>query len=222
MREMDNKLAQQLYSESLQLSNFHLGHSSIANGFNEADIQAEDGCLWGDSDEELDKSSDLDREWQRRHDQFHTIGYRDGLIAGKQASAQEGFNIGFKQSVSIGYSRGLARGVTSTLACLPDESREKLIDTQEKRDGFQEFYKSMNALSTTDALKLFHDDILTKKAGDQSEPAEAGVSVGGSQEQSSNSDSLRSYTAELQSLFLESPEIKLQFFHPEVSTPYVC
>ena len=66
----------------------------------------------------------------------------------------------------------------------------------------------MNALSTTDALKLFHDDMLTKKAGEQSEPAEVGVSVGGLQEQSSNSDSLGSYTTELQSLLLESPEIK--------------
>ncbi|XWS65768.1 hypothetical protein CRYUN_Cryun05aG0141900 [Craigia yunnanensis] len=217
---MDNKLAQELYSESLQLSNLHLGHSSTANGFNETDIQAEDGSLWGDSDEELDKASDLDREWQRRHDQFHTIGYRDGLIAGKEASAQQGFNIGFKQSVSVGYNWGLARGVTSTLAFLPDELREKLIETQEKRDKFQELYESVNALSTTDALKLFHDDILTKKAGEESEPAEAGVSVGGSQEQSSISDSLGSYTAEVQSLILESPEIKVQFFHQEVSTPY--
>ena len=84
-----------------------------------------------------------------------------------------------------------------------------MIKTQEKRDKFQKLYESMNALSTTDALKLFHDDMLTKKAGEQSEPAEAGVSVGGLQEQSSNSDSLGSYTAELQSLLLESPEIKV-------------
>jgi len=40
------------------------------------------------------------------------IGYRDGLIAGKEASAQEGFNIGFKQSVLDGYSWGVVRGVT--------------------------------------------------------------------------------------------------------------
>ncbi|XP_022764941.1 uncharacterized protein YAE1-like [Durio zibethinus] len=217
---MDNKLAQELYSESLQLSNLHLGHSSTANGFNEADIQAEDGSLWGDSDDELDKASDLDREWQRRHDQFHTIGYRDGLIAGKEASAQQGFNIGFKQSVSIGYNWGLARGVTSTLACLPDELRERLIETQEKRDKFRELYESMNSLSTTDALKLFHDDILTKEAMEQREPAEA--SVGASQEQSSNSCSLGAYTAELQSLLLDSPEINVHFFHQEVSTPDVC
>lgn len=42
-------------------------------GLNEADIQVDDGSLWGDSDEELNKASDLDREWQRRHDQFHTV-----------------------------------------------------------------------------------------------------------------------------------------------------
>ncbi|XWS61200.1 hypothetical protein CRYUN_Cryun07bG0105300 [Craigia yunnanensis] len=61
--------------------------------FNETDIQAEEGSLWGDSDKELDKAS-LDREWQKRHDQFHMIGYCDGLITGKEASAQQGFNIG--------------------------------------------------------------------------------------------------------------------------------
>lgn len=219
---MDNKLSQELYSESLQLSNLHLGQSSTANGLDEADIQVDDGSLWGDSDEELNKASDLDREWQRRHDQFHTIGYRDGLMAGKEVSAQEGFNIGFKQSVCIGYNWGLARGVTSTLACLPKELREKLIETQEKRDKFQNLYESVNAVSTTDALKLFHNDILKKKAGQLSDPAEAAITACGSQEHSSNSDSLGSYTAELQSLLLDSPEIKLQFFHQEVSTPNVC
>lgn len=43
---------------------------------------------------------------------IYQIGYRDGLIAGKEASAQEGFNIGFKQSVLTGYNWGLVRGVT--------------------------------------------------------------------------------------------------------------
>ncbi|KAK6234429.1 hypothetical protein QUC31_006835 [Theobroma cacao] len=219
---MDNSLAEELYSESLQLSKLHLGHSSTANGFSEANDQAGDGSLWGDSDEELDKLSDLDREWQRRHDQFHTIGYRDGLIAGKEASAQEGFNIGFKQSVFAGCNWGLARGVTSALACLPDTLREKLIETQEKRDKFRGLCDSVNSLSTIDALKLFHDDIMSKKVVEQSEPVEAGVSAGGLREQSSTSGSLGKYTAELQSLLHESPKIKIQFFHQEVSTPDVC
>lgn len=45
----------------------------MISGFNKSDIQDEDGSLWGGSDEELDKTSDLDREWKRRHDQFHTV-----------------------------------------------------------------------------------------------------------------------------------------------------
>lgn len=39
------------------------------------------------------------------------MGYRDGLIAGKEASSREGFNIGFKQSVLVGYNWGLVRAV---------------------------------------------------------------------------------------------------------------
>ncbi|KAJ6702904.1 PROTEIN YAE1-like protein [Salix viminalis] len=42
----------------------------------------------------------------RRRDQFHTIGYRDGLMAGREASA------GFKQSVLVGHNWGVVRGVT--------------------------------------------------------------------------------------------------------------
>lgn len=33
----------------------------------------DDGSLWGGSDEGLEETADLDREWQRRHDQFHTV-----------------------------------------------------------------------------------------------------------------------------------------------------
>lgn len=40
------------------------------------------------------------------------MGYRDGIIAGKEASAQEGFNAGFKKAVLGGYKWGFVRGVT--------------------------------------------------------------------------------------------------------------
>lgn len=40
------------------------------------------------------------------------IRYRDGIIAGKEASAQEGFNFGVKESVVDGFNLGLVRGVT--------------------------------------------------------------------------------------------------------------
>nr|GEX16739.1 calmodulin binding protein PICBP-like [Tanacetum cinerariifolium] len=126
------------------------------------DEWCEDELSWNGSDGEPDPSSDLDREWQRRKKQFHSIGYRDGLIAGKEASAQ-GFNVRFKESVVVGYDWGLVRGVTGALNCLPGELREKIIESQETKTKFHNLYESVNNLSTTDALKLYNDDLSERR-----------------------------------------------------------
>lgn len=207
---MEGSFAKELYSESLQLSKLELDPPSTTNCCDGGDLMdGDDGSLWGGSDEEFDIETDLDREWQRRRDQFHTIGYRDGLLAGKEASAQEGFNMGFKESFHSGYNWGLVRGVTSALVCLPNELKEMLVETQEKRNKFQSLYESVHSLSTTDALKLFHDDILTKKAVEQSEHAEAGSNVTGLQNQSSDRSRLENHFGELESIILETPAIQV-------------
>ncbi|KAL5760338.1 hypothetical protein ACOSP7_018851 [Xanthoceras sorbifolium] len=208
---MENSLAEELYSESLRLSKLALDSTpTTINCRDEGSLQDGDGSLWGDSDEEeFDKSSDLDREWRRRHDQFHTMGYRDGVIAGKEASAQEGFNAGFKQSFPAGYNWGLVRGVSSALESLPDELKGLLIKTQENRAKFQDLHESVHSLSTTDALRLFHDDILTNKAVKPNEHAETSSSISGLQEHRTDCSSLENHSRELQSLLLESPAIQV-------------
>ncbi|XP_028114114.1 uncharacterized protein LOC114312120 isoform X3 [Camellia sinensis] len=222
---MDRSFADELYSETLRLSNGELGPISSANDeqngsydregeraikrkgavlllYHELDqLSHDDGSLWGSSPEEHDSLSDLDREWKRRHDQFHTIGYRDGVTAGKEASAQEGFNLGFKESVLAGYNWGLVRGVTSALTLLPDGLREKLVETQEEKDKFQSLYESVHSLSTTDALKLFHD--ISKRSVEQIDSNEASSNV----DQSSNI--LQNYSGELKSLVLKCPAIEV-------------
>lgn len=128
-------------------------------------ISDSDGdVLWYDDDGalyertvKLENADGMEREWQRRREQFHTIGYRDGLMAGKEASAQEGFNIGFKQSVFVGQKWGLVRGVTSALACLPDALQVRLVETEDKISKFQHLHESVRVFSTTEALQLFHD-----------------------------------------------------------------
>ncbi|KAJ0037531.1 hypothetical protein Pint_23834 [Pistacia integerrima] len=216
---MEGSFAEELYSESLKLSKLELDPTSITNGkhlicclisgCDEGDLQDGDGSLWGGSDEEFDKSSDLDREWQKRRDQFHTIGYRDGLIAGKEASSQEGFNIGFKQSFFSGYNWGLVRGVTSAFAALPNELKEMLVETQENRNKFQGLYESVHSLSTTDALKLYHDDLVASKTVVHSDNAEVSSNVAGLQEQSSGCSPLENRFVELQSLLLETPGVQV-------------
>lgn len=219
---MEGSIAEELYSESLKLSKIELGPkpSSTANdkesdSHDGDDLQYEDGPIWDSGGEELDEASELDREWQRRHDQFHTHGYREGISAGKEAAAQEGFNIGFKQSVLDGYNWGVVRGVTSALASLPDGLKEKLIETQEKRNEFRGLYESVHSISTADALRLFNDDILSKKALERSENAEASSHVPGLQEQSSDCSRLENYFKELQSLLSDSPALKGHFLLDE-------
>ncbi|XP_052182344.1 protein YAE1-like isoform X2 [Diospyros lotus] len=168
----------------------------------------DDDSLWGSSPEEQNNLLDLDREWQRRHDQFHTIGYRDGLTAGKEASAQEGFNIGFKESVVAGYNWGLVRGITSVFTSLPDGLRKRLMEAQDDRDKMQSLHESVLALSTADSLKLFHDeDVSMKRSAEETVGAEVNPHMAGSQSQSSST--LNSYFGELKSLILKHPAIQV-------------
>ncbi|PON90396.1 Essential protein Yae1, N-terminal [Trema orientale] len=213
---MKESLAEELYAESLKLSKIELDSTSAQSGVMDSrDSERhtsldDDESLWNGSDGELDNPSDLGREWQRRQDQFHTIGYRDGVIAGKEAAAQEGFNVGFKQSVSAGYQWGIVRGVTSALALLPDSLKEKLIETEEKRTEFEKLYESVHSVSTTDALRLFYDAIVAKRDTEQGENPEVSSSKGDLPKQKSDQNHLESSFGELQSLLLGSPAIRVE------------
>ncbi|KAL6495743.1 hypothetical protein OROGR_030306 [Orobanche gracilis] len=155
----------------------------------------DDESSYEDSVEKLNKANEnLDREWRRRHNQFHTVGYRDGLIAGKETAAQEGFNIGFKDSVLSGYNLGLVRGITSAMACLPGVLKEKLVETEETRNKFGQLHESVQSLSTMDALKLFYEDG-KMKLSEQQESRDISV--------------LKNYHRLLQSLVAESPPLEV-------------
>ncbi|XP_071720470.1 uncharacterized protein [Rutidosis leptorrhynchoides] len=190
---MERSLTDELYSEILKPKGGPSVPDTTHSGL--LDVEDEQWC-----DEE--SSSDAGREWQRRKDQFHAIGYRDGIIAGKEASAQEGFNVGFKESVAVGLNLGLVRGVTGALNCLPDELREKIIESQETRDKFHDLYESVNHLSTNDALKLFNDILSNKnvKQGDK-------LAL---EEQILNGSVLNDYYRRLESLIMESSAIVVQ------------
>ncbi|KAJ0957144.1 putative essential protein Yae1 [Helianthus annuus] len=197
---MDRSLADELYSEILkpkaesdQPSTHHITQPRSVD--DEDEEWYGDGSSWNDADATLDLSSDLDREWQRRKNQFYAIGYRDGLIAGKEASAQQGFNIGFQESVLVGFNFGLVRGVTGALECLPSELREKIVESPETRNKFHQLYESVNKLSTTDALKAFGDDLSKRE-----------VKPGGQ----TDCSVLNGCYRQLQSLIVECPAVEVQ------------
>ncbi|WMV37399.1 hypothetical protein MTR67_030784 [Solanum verrucosum] len=134
--KMESSIKDELYSDIFDMSNLQSSLMPTTNSGNNdshdsewCDVWSDDGDLCHDSTDTLDKTSEIDREWQRRHDQFHTVGYRDGLMAGKEASVQEGFNVGFTDSVYVGYNWGLVRGITSALASLPGGLKERMVNT---------------------------------------------------------------------------------------------
>ncbi|KAM1124428.1 hypothetical protein ACFX2B_039357 [Malus domestica] len=213
---MEGSFAHELYSESLSLSKIQLDGEPSGNSIesDQQDIDRVESCdedgSWYASDDELHEQSALGREWQRRHNQYHTTGYRDGVIAGKEASSQEGFNIGFKKSVLVGYNWGLVRGVTSALACLPDGLKEKLIETKEQRNGFQRLFESVHSMSTKDALGYLYDDMIAKKDREQSEISDTTGSLEvGSPEKIAHVTGLGNHFAELQSLLVKCPAVNV-------------
>ncbi|XP_042510588.1 uncharacterized protein LOC122085999 [Macadamia integrifolia] len=179
--------------------------------FHDNNSWCEDESLFDSLENGRDRASDLDREWQRRHDQFHTIGYRDGLTAGKEASAQEGFNVGFKQSVIAGYSWGLVRGITSALACLHDDQRGNLVESVEKREKLQNLYESVKSLSSRDSLNIFHKDIVGGSSGENGMHLEGHFNSAVEPNEILGNSQLGCHYKELESLLLECPPIKVHW-----------
>ncbi|XP_031476741.1 uncharacterized protein LOC116248220 isoform X1 [Nymphaea colorata] len=168
------------------------------------DLWCEDSASDGYRDDGRDRKSELDREWKRRQNQFHTIGYRDGLMAGKEASAQEGFNAGFRESVVPGYNWGLVRGIISTLSCLPDELKEKLIGRSDKRDELQALYEATHSVSSNQALIFFHDDIMNRKPLDSGSDSSGGLIQPNVLGDASYCGKLESFKEKLKSVVSES------------------
>ncbi|XP_027114060.1 uncharacterized protein [Coffea arabica] len=205
---MERSIADELYCDLLNVSNIHLDPRSNVDGAVHNSHDSDGDELWYDDGalpyetDKVEKAFDMEREWQRRREQFHTIGYRDGLVAGKEASAQEGFNIGFKESVFVGQAWGLVRGVTSAWVCLPDGVKERLVETEEKRNKLRQLHESVRGISATDALRLFHDH-LNNNLMEHGENAETSSNAGDLHAQCSGANVIEHYVREFNLLLVQ-------------------
>ncbi|KAF0492721.1 hypothetical protein F8M41_021567 [Gigaspora margarita] len=69
------------------------------------------------SDEEI---VDYDRlisskNWERMNEDFGNIGYKEGILEGKDITIQEGFNKGYAEGARVGKEIGRLRGLLNTL-----------------------------------------------------------------------------------------------------------
>ncbi|KAF8116393.1 hypothetical protein N665_0018s0003 [Sinapis alba] len=194
-----SNFAKELYGEDLHLSKPGENH----------------GSFFGSSDDEPSEAYSMNKETEKICEKFHTVGYRDGISAGQNGAAQEGYNIGYRESVLTGYNFGIVRGVSSAMAFLPDELREKLIDEQETRDKFHKLHDFVHALSTEAAMKVFYGTLTTKQVEDKSgeegsDSSRASVFVG-----ATSTTDLGGYVTELSSLLDKSPMIEVKLLRGE-------
>ncbi|KAH9567535.1 hypothetical protein CY35_03G031900 [Sphagnum magellanicum] len=135
----------------------------------------DDGDVWeSDKDERSEEeivrgggarsTSELDREWQARQAQFHTLGYRDGVEEGKNSSVQEGFDEGYREAAIAGFNWGVARGITSAFAALPVSLKEKLVSDVSVIGRLEALHTTISALSSTDALRSYYRDSVQPSA----------------------------------------------------------
>ncbi|KAK8959571.1 hypothetical protein KSP40_PGU009086 [Platanthera guangdongensis] len=126
------------------------------------------------------------------------IGYRDGITAGKEASAQGGFNDGYKESVHDGYCRGLVRGISSAISSFPDQLKEKLTSNLANKDRFQVLLESTRAISSNDALQIFYRSLQQNGCGNSEVLVE-----------DCSSNQLETHFSKLNHILNNSPEIKV-------------
>ncbi|KAJ7175929.1 hypothetical protein C8R46DRAFT_1080076 [Mycena filopes] len=74
-------------------------------------------------DEDANPESSRDIEWTKISSEFTTVGYREGITAGKEAALQEGFDTGFATvGAPLGRDIGLLRGMASALVAFVNSS----------------------------------------------------------------------------------------------------
>ncbi|CAB4410149.1 unnamed protein product [Rhizophagus irregularis] len=77
---------------------------------------SENDDVWASVEDtsEYDRIMSL-KEWDHMNRNFGNIGYREGIIEGKDVTIQEGFNNGYVEGVNIGMEFGRLRGLLNTL-----------------------------------------------------------------------------------------------------------
>lgn len=98
--------------------------------------------------------------------------------------------------------------IWSSLACLPDDLKEKLAGKVEARDRFQNLHESVHSISSRYALKLFHDDILRSRSEQRQNTGNVDVEI--LDGDISQCNQLEKFSRELECLLHEYPSIEVR------------
>eukprot|EP00249_Psilotum_nudum_P015462 c25339_g1_i1 orf=362-994(+) len=102
---------------------------------------------------------ELEREWKSRHTLFHTLGYRDGIEAGKNSSMQGGTDTGLKEGMGAGFKWGLAKGWMIAFEALPDGAKRLLLNEDRAKDQMDVLSAAVSSISSDNAFSLFSEHL---------------------------------------------------------------
>lgn len=89
-----------------------------------------------------------------------------------------------------------------------------MVESEEQRNKFIHLHESVDGLSTSDTLKLFHDDMSNSDEKQKDNPLP--TSLEEKQHASGSNDNLlETYYEDMQALIVKSPSIKVHFEIPK-------
>eukprot|EP00897_Mesotaenium_endlicherianum_P010311 jgi/Mesen1/9308/ME000060S08745 len=140
----------------------------MENGSSRARDHGEDDFFGNDfGADDLHKSDDIQQEWRAREAQFRSVGYRDGVTAGKNASVQEGFNAGYIEAVEAAQAWGQARGAACTFAALKPGLQELLVQSGDARRRLLAANDEIRPVSSQQARLAYYQGLLASERQQQ-------------------------------------------------------
>ncbi|RIA96008.1 hypothetical protein C1645_756142 [Glomus cerebriforme] len=114
-------------------------------------MTSENDDVWASDEDTYDYDRMMSlKEWDRMNKNFGNVGYKEGIVEGKDVTIQEGFNKGYVEGVNIGMEFGRLRGLLNTLLVFYNNEDDSNNDNNELKSPNQ---------STVNELKSLEDNL---------------------------------------------------------------
>ncbi|KAK2997950.1 hypothetical protein RJ639_025092 [Escallonia herrerae] len=166
--KMEGSFADELYAESMKLSNADFSTplaagskplDSLVSDGDSGELWHEDGSSWNGSVAELNNTSELDREWQRRRNQFHTVSLLVIVMVswrGKKPLHKRGLILALRNR-SLRDSIGVSSEVLQdALKLFHDDLTNKLINTDDNAEVISSIAEPHDESSDGSSLENYY------------------------------------------------------------------
>ncbi|CAJ0648385.1 2910_t:CDS:2 [Entrophospora sp. SA101] len=110
--------------------------------------------VWvSDEDDIIFEKKVSSKEWERLNENFGNVGYKEGIVEGKDMTIQEGFDKGYSEGFNVGKELGRLRGLLNTLIVI--QNKKKITENNPLLEELKNLEKEL--------ANLTFDKIFTKE-----------------------------------------------------------